>query len=93
MTPLKRGRGKKVVSENIAELHGGKTYAKTEKKFGKAKADEQAIAIALDQARKSGANIPKEPMKKPMMKPPMPMPEMPMKKMAVKKVPKKKKKV
>lgn len=51
--PLKRGKSNKVVSQNIRELHTGKTYAKTEKKFGKAKANKQAVAIALSEKRKS----------------------------------------
>lgn len=51
--PLKRGKSQKVVSENIAELHQGKTYAKTKAKFGKKKADKQAVAIALDRQRRS----------------------------------------
>ncbi len=50
--PLKSGKGKKVVSENISEFHKGKTFAATEKKFGKKKADEQAVAVALNNARK-----------------------------------------
>lgn len=51
--PLKRGKSQKVVSENIRELHKGKKYAATERKFGKAKADKQAVAIALDKAGRS----------------------------------------
>lgn len=46
--PLKRGKSKETVSENI----------KTETKAGKPK--KQAVAIALNQARKSGAKIPKK---------------------------------
>lgn len=56
--PIKPGKSKKVVSENIRELHGGKTYARTRAKFGKDKANKQAVAIALDEARKSGARLP-----------------------------------
>lgn len=52
--PLKRGKSKATVSTNIRELHGGKTFAHTAKKFGKAKANKQAVAIALSTARKSG---------------------------------------
>jgi hypothetical protein len=45
--PLKKGRSKKVVSANISELvHTGRPQR-------------QAIAIALSEARKSGARIPK----------------------------------
>lgn len=48
--PLKKGTSQKVVSKNISELHSGKTYKKTAKKFGKDKANKQAIAIALSEA-------------------------------------------
>lgn len=50
--PLKSGKGKKVVSENISEFHKGKTFAATEKKFGKEKADKQAVAVAMSKSRK-----------------------------------------
>lgn len=50
--PLKTGKNKKIISKNIKELHGGKTYKKTAKKFGAKKANKQAVAIALSQARK-----------------------------------------
>jgi hypothetical protein len=52
--------GKKNVGKNISELHGGKTHAATQAKSGKAAADRQSIAIALDKARRSGAKIPKK---------------------------------
>jgi hypothetical protein len=51
--PIKKGKSKKVVGENISELHSGKTHAKTQKKFGKKKADKQSVAIALKKAGKS----------------------------------------
>lgn len=51
--PLKKGSSKKVVSENIREFHTGKTYAKTAAKFGKKKADKQAVAVAYAEARRS----------------------------------------
>lgn len=51
--PLKRGKSKKVVSENISEFHGGKTYTKTRAKFGKKTADKQAVAVAMSKKRKS----------------------------------------
>lgn len=46
--PLKKGKSKKVVSENISEMmHSG--YPQ-----------KQAVADSLNQARKSGAKIPKK---------------------------------
>jgi len=51
--PIKKGTSKKVISKNISEFHKGKTFAKTAEKFGKAKANKQAIAVALSTARKS----------------------------------------
>ena len=58
--PLKKSKSKKVISENIVEFHEGKTYASTLKKFGKKKADQQAVAVALSTAREAGARIPKK---------------------------------
>jgi len=52
--PLKAGSSKSTISSNIEEFHSGNTYSKTSKKFGKAKADKQAIAVALSKARESG---------------------------------------
>jgi hypothetical protein len=53
MSPLRKGSSKKVVSENISEFHQGATYERTKKKYGKKKADAQAVAVALSSARKS----------------------------------------
>jgi hypothetical protein len=43
-------KGAKNVGRNIKEFHKGKTYKKTAKKFGKKKANRQAIAVGLRQA-------------------------------------------
>lgn len=51
--PLKPGKSKAVVSQNIREFHGGKTYNHTKAKFGKKRADKQAVAVALSNARHS----------------------------------------
>lgn len=51
--PLKKGKSRKTVSSNIRELHTGQTYAHTAGKFGKKRADKQAVAIALKKAGKS----------------------------------------
>jgi hypothetical protein len=42
----------KSTSEDIREFHGGKTYSRTKKKFGKRKADKQAVAAALSNQRR-----------------------------------------
>jgi hypothetical protein len=51
--PLKKGKSKKTISKNIRELHKGKTFARTKRKSGTKKANKQAVAIALNTARKS----------------------------------------
>ncbi len=51
--PLKKGKSKAVVSDNISEFHKGPTYAKTKAKHGKNTADKQAVAVAMSTARKS----------------------------------------
>lgn len=51
--PLKKGKSQKIISKNISELHKGKQFKKTMKKFGKKKAQIQAVAIAMHEAGKS----------------------------------------
>jgi hypothetical protein len=51
--PLKKGSSQKIISKNISELHGGNTYARTADKFGKKRANKQAVAIAFKKAGKS----------------------------------------
>ncbi len=51
--PLSKGRSQKTISSNIAELHSGNTYARTKAKFGKKKANRQAVAIAMREAGKA----------------------------------------
>lgn len=52
--PLKHGKSEKVMSENIREFHTGETYQHTKEKFGKKKADKQAIAVAYAMAKRKG---------------------------------------
>lgn len=51
--PLKMGKSQSAISKNISELHKGKTFKNTRNNFGKNKADNQAIAIALKKAGKT----------------------------------------
>jgi len=50
--PLKPGHSQKIISQNIRELHEGPQFERTRKKFGAKKANAQAEAIALNQARR-----------------------------------------
>jgi hypothetical protein len=43
-------RGKKNVGRNIKEFHKGKTFKKTARKYGKKRANKQAVAVGLRQA-------------------------------------------
>ena len=40
------------IGENISEFHTGSTYQRTKKKFGKRRADKQAIAVAYATKRR-----------------------------------------
>jgi hypothetical protein len=51
--PLKKGSSRQTISQNIEEFHHGPTYQKTAAKFGKKKADAQAIAAAESEARRT----------------------------------------
>lgn len=51
--PLRKGKSRETIKKNIEEFHGGKTYERTKRKFGKATAEKQAVAVALTSARKS----------------------------------------
>jgi len=43
-------KGAKNVGSNISEFHKGPTYKRTKAKFGKKKADRQAIAVGMREA-------------------------------------------
>ncbi len=58
--PLKKGKSKETISRNIKEFHESATYAKTKEKHGKKRADKQAVAVALETARTSGAKAPRK---------------------------------
>ena len=62
--PLKPGRSKSQVSENIREFHKGPTYSRTAAKFGQDRANKQAVAVALSEARESRP-APDQPHQKP----------------------------
>lgn len=51
--PLKSGTSKATVSQNIREFHKGPTYQRTLREHGKATADKQAIAAAMEKKRES----------------------------------------
>lgn len=52
--PLRKGTSRKTISNNIREFHTGKTFRRTEQKFGRATAERQAVAAALSTARRRG---------------------------------------
>jgi hypothetical protein len=50
--PLAKGSSKKAVNARFHEFRHGKTYAKTERKYGKATARKQLIAVSLSDRKK-----------------------------------------
>jgi hypothetical protein len=58
--PVRAGTSQKVIGANIRELMKGKQYEETKRTHGAGTARRQAIAVALDKARESGAKIPKK---------------------------------
>ena len=50
--PLEKGSSQKTISSNISEFHKGPTFAHTAAKFGKKKANAQAVAVAMSEARR-----------------------------------------
>lgn len=50
--PLVKSGSSAALSENFHDLRHGKTFGKTERKFGKKRAQKQMVAIALSNQRK-----------------------------------------
>ena len=48
--PLLKGKSRKVQEENFHDFRHGRTFAKTESKFGKKVADKQLVAVVLKTA-------------------------------------------
>lgn len=48
--PLKKGHSKATIKQNFHEVRHGKTFKRTERKFGKARAVKQMEAIVLGTA-------------------------------------------
>lgn len=59
--PLIPGQGH--VGQNITEFRTGKTFAHTKAKFGKKRAEKQAIAVALSKQREHGGSAEQDYMK------------------------------
>ena len=49
--PLIKSAKKEAVGKNISELHKGPQFKQTAQKFGKARAEKQAVAVALETQR------------------------------------------
>lgn len=50
---LKKCKSKKCMDQNFHEFRHGKTFKRTERKFGAAKAHKQMVAAVMSAARKS----------------------------------------
>jgi hypothetical protein len=55
--PLKPGTSKETVSENFHDFRHGKTFAHTEKKFGKKRAVAQMVAAVMNEKGHSVGSI------------------------------------
>lgn len=51
--PLMAGTSSDIVSSNIDELEHGRVVGRTRRKYGKKRAQKQAVAIELNEKRKS----------------------------------------
>lgn len=51
--PLLKSSSRKATESNFHELRQGKTFAHTQKKFGKKRAEKQMVAIVLENKRAS----------------------------------------
>jgi hypothetical protein len=56
--PLTPGSSNDIVSANVSELMKGKVVGKTRRKYGKRRAQKQAVAIAMRQAGKTNRTAP-----------------------------------
>lgn len=52
--PLERSASERAKKRNFHEFRHGKTFSRTEKKFGKDRAHKQMIAVVLSNQRKYG---------------------------------------
>lgn len=51
--PFKKGKSRKVISDNISEFHRGQRFKKVAHKHGKKKAHKMAVAAAFSMARRN----------------------------------------
>lgn len=55
--PLSKGTSREAVSASVREFHRGETYARTAARYGRARADAQAVAAALSARRRALAEL------------------------------------